>query len=58
MQESNYSVQEQESAECAIPQERFTSSAACLIYSALHCKNMLLMVSSCFLTHLAMFLTL
>lgn len=34
------------------------SSAACLIYSALLCKSMLLVLSSCFLTHLAMFLTL
>lgn len=36
----------------------FPSSAACLIYDAVHCKNMHLILSACFLTCLATFLTL
>lgn len=57
--ESNYSGEEQESLLNVLYRGKVSpSSAACLIYSALHCKNMHLTLSSCFLTHLATFLTL
>lgn len=57
--ESNYSGEEQESLLNVLYRRKVSpSSAACLIYSALHCKSMHLTLSSCFLTHLAPFLTL